>query len=392
MVCELGSCPSFADVIDPSSAAKPADENVTLSLTQQELQSNPQPVPDPQQALQLDLNLPEFTSQSLTQQNLSPTTKLPNLGEPAQPDASILPTQNGALQFKGSLDGDRFLVKQDFNNTKGAPVDVDIATQKIPATTVGWLVSAKPNQTEAVMNMGWRLGENQQLLFSAAQMRGLVDADVDGKANPNLDQHSGGLDYRYFPDQKWLTGIELSGYSSGSQSQFLPATMTDDNQQHIAGGNLVGVRLGVESAPLQDARLKIGLGSERLTYDSLYGATPVQNLNTSVKWSQIIMPTVRYNASIEDNGVLRSLSTGLDVNLQNGQQLGVKLARTQSSDGQTSDNAVQLSYTLQFGSKFTPFQTRDSRAPWNSSLMPEVLQRPSYLPKSVLSRPDSSIN
>lgn len=378
LICELGSPPSFADVIDANSSPAPADNNVIQSLTQ----------------LPLDLTPPDLPAQAPPRpgSGSGTVTLLPNLGEPAQPDASVLPTPNGTLQFKGSLDGDRFLVKQDFNNAKGAPVDVDLATQKIPDTTVGWLVSAKPNQTEAVMNMGWRLGENQQLLFSTAQMRGLVDADVDGKSNPNLSQHGGGLDYRFFVDQKWLTGIELSGYSSGSQSQFLPATMTDDNQQHIAGGNLVGVKLGLESAPLHDSKLKIGVGSERLSYDSLSGVTPIQNLNTSIKWSQIIMPTVRYNASIEDNGVLRSLSTGLDVNLQNGQQLGFKLAHTQSSDGLTTDSAVQLSYTLQFGNKFAPFQAKDSTTPWNSSLMPEVLQRPSYLPKSLLSKPDSSLN
>ena len=332
-----------------------------------------------------DIIIPPLSLQSVT-----PAIMLPSLADPAAPDASLLPTQNGTLQFKGNLDGNRFLIKQDFSSAKGAPVDVNIATQKIPETTVGWLVSAKPDQTEAIMNMGWRVGGNQQLLFSAAQLRGTVDVDADGKTNPNLNQTSGGLNYRYFVDRSWLSGVELSGYTS--QSQSLSPSSADDSAQRIAGSNLVGMRLGLESSPLPDAKLKIGIGSERLTYDSLSGIDPVQNLNTSIKWSQIIMPTVKYSASLEGSGAGRNLSTGFDFNLRNGQQLGVKVARSQSNDGQAPDNAVQLSYSLQFGNKFTPFQPKADKAPWNSSLVPEVLQRPGYLPKSVLSKPDSATN
>lgn len=329
-------------------------------------------------------------AQPISVQSVTAPIVLPSLADPIPPDASLLPTQNGALQFKGSLDGDHFLIKQDFNSAKGAPVNVDIATQKIPETTVGWLLSAKPDQTEAIINMGWRLGGNQQLLLSAAQLRGTVDADFDGKSNPNLNQTSSGLNYRYFVGRSWLTGVELSGYTS--QSQTLSPASTDDSSPRIAGSNMLGMRLGLESSPLPDAKLKIGIGSERLSYDSLSGIDPVQNLNTSIKWSQIIMPTVKYSATLEGNGAGRNLSTGFDFNLRNGQRLGVKVARSQSNDGQLTDNAVQLSYSLQFGNKFTPFQPKADKAPWNSSLVPEVLQRPGYLPKSVLSKPDTSTN
>jgi hypothetical protein len=317
------------------------------------------------------------------------TISLPNIPEPAvQSNASLLPTQNGVLQLKGNLDGDHFLIRQNFNSTRGVPVDFDYVTQKIPDTTVGWLLTSKPDKTEAIMNLGWRLGGNQQLVVSTAQMRATVDADIDGRTNPNLNQTSGGLNYRYFPDRPWLSGIELSGYSSQGQSL---STASDDSQ-HIAGSNLVGMHVGLEASPLPDAKLKIGVGSERLSYDSLSGIEPVQNLNTSIKWSQIVTSTVKYSAAIEGNANARNASTGFDFNLRNGQQLGFRVARTQTNDGQPPDNALKLSYTLQFGNKFTPFQSKPDQAPWSSSLVPEVMQRPSYLPKSVLSKPDSSFN
>ncbi|PRC92838.1 hypothetical protein [Solimicrobium silvestre] len=325
--------------------------------------------------------------------NSSSEVALPNIPEPAPIDASLMPTQSGSLQFKGALDGARFSVMQDFKGEKGASLDVDFTTQKIPETTLGWLVSAKPDQAETVMNMGWRFGANQQLIFSLAQLHGTVNVDSDGNHNLNLNQFSSGLNYRYFIDKRWFTGLEFSGYTSASQSQFLPtATVSGDNQQHIAGSSLYGMRVGLETSPLPDAKLKIGIGSERLSYDSLSGTDPILSVNTSIKWSQVLFPTVKYNASLEGNAQERNLSTGFDFNLRDGHQLGVKLAHTQWNDGQISDNAIRFAYTYQFGKKFKPFLSQASKAPWNSSLVPEVLERPGYLPNSVLSKPDSSLN
>lgn len=332
----------------------------------------------------------QTVTQSPLRQNPPLPILLPSLGDPVQMDATLLPTTNGSLQFKGNIDGNRFLIKQDFNNAKGAPFDVDIATQQIPDTTVGWLISTKPDRAEAIMNMGWRVGSNQQFLFSGAQLRGMVEPDTDVKSTLNLNQTTGGLNYRYFMNRSWLSGIELSGYAT--QSQTFASTASDASQGRIAGSNLIGLQLGMEASPLPAAKLKIGIGSERLSYDSLSGAEPTQNLNTSIKWSQVLMPTVKYHASVEGNNTERNLSTGLDFNLRDGQQVGFTVARTQWNDGQTTDNAVQFSYTVRFGSKFTTFQPKANKAPWNASLVPEVLQRPSYLPKSVLSKPDSSLN
>ena len=314
-------------------------------------------------------------------------TSLPNLPEPALPDASLLPTQSGSLLLKGSFNGDRIIVKQNFASAKGAPIDLDVVSQKIPDTTLGWLMSSTPLKTEAVVNLGWRLGGNQQILFSTAQLRGMVSTEQDGKAGGNLNQYTSGLNYRYFVNRQWLTGLEWSGYVSESPG-LNPAV---DSQQHNAANNLIGMRLGVEASPLPDSKLKIGIGGERFSSDALSGAEAVQSLNTSIKWSQILLPTVKYNAGLEDNGVQRSISTGLDFNLRNGQQLGLKLAHTQWSAGQNPDYLVQLSYSLQFGKKFMPFQTKAGNA-WNAGLVTEVLQRPSYLPKSVLSKPESNIN
>ncbi len=307
---------------------------------------------------------------------------LPDIPEPAQFDGSLVGLQNGAVQLKGSIDGDQFSIKPVFSNAKGVPVDAGIVSQKIPATTVGWLLSSKPDKTEAVMNMLWRTGGNQQLLFSAAQLHGTVDVEADGKVN--LSQTSGGLNYRYFIDRPWLTGLELSGYTSEGQGLYT----LGENLPHVTAGNLVGMRMGLEATPFPDAKLKIGIGSERLSYDYLSGSESLQNLNTSIRWSQILMPTVKYNATLEGKGAERILATGLDINLYNGQQLGVKLAHTQWSDGQPTDNVVQLTYKMQFGKTFVPFQFKGDNTPWNSSLTNEVLQRPGYLPKSVLSSPN----
>lgn len=312
---------------------------------------------------------------------------LPDIPEPAKFDTNVIPLQNG-VQVKGSIDGDQFLIKPDFNNAKGVLVDAGIVSQKIPATTMGWMLSSRPDKTEAVMNMGWRPGSNQQLLFSAAQLHELVNSDIDGKLNLNLNQTSGGLDYRYFIDRPWLTGLELSGYTSEHQG----INSVIDNQSRFTVGNIFGMRLGLEAAPLPDAKLKIGFGGERLSYDSLSGYEAQQNLNTSIRWSQILMPTLKYNAAIEGRGAERILATGLDINLQNGQQLGLKLAHTQWSDGQPTDNVVQLTYNLQFGKKFTPFQFKGDNTPWNSSIANEVLQRPGYLSKAVTTKPETGPN
>ena len=310
------------------------------------------------------------------------TIVLPDLPEPAQFDSSLVGLQNGGMQLKGSFDDERFFIKPELSNAKGVPLETDLVSQKIPETTVGWMLSSRPDKTEAVMNIGWRAGSNQQLLFSAAQLHGTFDVDTDSKAV--LNQTIGGLNYRYFIDRSWLSGIELSGYTSESQGLNFQA----ENQQRSAVGNLVGMRLGLEASPLPDAKLKLGFGGERLAYDSLSGLEPQQNLNTSIRWSQILMPSVKYNALFEGKGAERIIATGLDINLYNGQQLGVKLARTQWNDGQAADNLVQLTYRMQFGKKFVPFQFRGDNAPWNANLANEVLQRPGYLPKSVLSSPN----
>ena len=312
---------------------------------------------------------------------------LPSLGEPVPADGGLVPMGSGSLQVKGSLDGDRYTINQDFTNPSGALLDVDMATRKIPQTTVGWLVSAQPNKAETVMNLGWRFGDNQQLLVSAARLRSAVQSDVGSRINPVGSQITSGVDYRYFLGQHWLSGIDLSGYTSSSPSQS-----TQDSQDHLAGTNLYGVMLGLEASPLQGSQLKIGLGTEHVVYDSLTSSELVQNLNTSVKWSQVLWPSVKYSASVVDNATQRNVSTGLDINLSDGQQLGIQVERTQYNDGQTSDHGVQLTYSLQFGSKSTPFQTKSGQTPWNASLFPEVMQRPAYLPETVLSRPDSRLN
>ena len=307
---------------------------------------------------------------------------LPDIPEPAQFNSSLIGQSDGSLQLKGSIDGAQFSIKPVFTTTKGVPVDAGIVSQKIPATTVGWMLSSKPDKTEAVMNMVWRSGGNQQLLFTAAQLHGMVDVEMDGRTN--LNQTSGGLNYRYFIDRPWLSGLELSGYTSEGQGLY----STGENLPHVTASNLVGMRMGLEATPFPDAKLKIGIGSERWSYDSLSGVESLQNLNTSIRWSQILMPTVKYNAVLEGKGAERIVATGLDINLYNGQQLGVKVAHTQWNDGQSPDNVVQLTYNLQFGKKFVPFQFKGDNTPWNSSLTNEVLQRPGYLPKSVLSSPN----
>jgi|GEM_PF-5304331 len=324
------------------------------------------------------------------------TIPLPDLPEPTQNVASLLSAQNGSLRFKSALDGTYFSVMRDFNNENGAPLVLDLATRRISDTTLGWLVSSKPNQTETVMNLGWRFGLNQQLLFSAAQLRELVDAGMDGKQNFSINQRTGGLNYRYFLDTKWITGIEWSGYASSSPSQ---SAGVEDAFQRIAGSNLYGIRLGVETSPLPDAKLHIGFGGQRLSYDSISSTdlaqSSVTGINTSIKWSQILLPTLRYNASMETNGVERNLSTGLDFNWRDGHQLGVKLARTQSltsNDRQATEDAIKFAYTYQFGKKFAPFYPQTNKAPWGASLIPEVLERPDYLPDFVLAKPESSVN
>lgn len=315
------------------------------------------------------------------------TLNLPSLGEPVPTDGGLVPAGNGSLQVKGSLDGDRYQINQDFTNPSGAVLGVDMATRKIPETTVGWLVSAQPNKAETVMNMGWRFGDNQQLMVSAGQLRAAVDTDIGSRINPTGIQHTGGLDYRYFLGNSWLSGVDVSGYASGSPSQS-----TQDNQDHLAGTSVFGLQVGLEASPVAGSKLKIGVGTEHVVYDSLSSTEPVHNLNTSVKWSQVLWPTVQYNASVAGNSLQRNASTGVDINLPNGQQLGVKLARTQFSDGQLPDHGIEFSYTMQFGNKFKPFQAKTVAMPWSTSLVPEVLQRPSYLPETVLSRPDSRLN
>lgn len=324
-------------------------------------------------------------------------TSLPDLAEPTQIDTNLFPTQSGSLKFKGALERTYFSVAQDFNSDDGTHLVLDLATQRIPETTLAWLVSSKKNQIETVMNMGWRFGLNQQLLFSAAQLRELVDFGGDGKQNINLNQLSSGLNYRYFLDHKWLSGLELSGYASSSPGKI----SSGDTFQGIAGSNLYGVRMEVETSPSPDAKLHIGIGRERLTYDNLSGADSMQHpdihINTSIKWSQILLPTLRYKVSLESNGVERNLSTGVDFNWRDGHQLGVKLARTdwiggQGNDGPIPENAIRIAYTYQFGNKFEPYQSHKNKAPWRSSLVPEVLERPSYLPDSVLAKPESSLN
>ena len=314
------------------------------------------------------------------------STSSPDLPEPIQTVTSILPTKNGSLRFKSALDGTVFSIVQDFNSEEGAPLVLDLATQRIPKTTLGWLVSAKQNQIETVMNMGWRFGLNQQLLFSAAQLRELVDSD--NVSNLSLHQLSGGLNYRYFLDKKWLSGIEVSAYASSSPSQLLPALGdASDASQRSVGSNLYGVRFGVETSPLPDAKLHIGLGSERLSYDNL-SSEPIQySVTSNINWNQILLPTLRYNASLKTNGMERYVSTGLDFNWRDGHQLGIKLARTQwlhKVEGPATENAIKLAYTYHFGNKFAPFQSQKGKAPWSASLIPEVLERPGYLPDSVL--------
>lgn len=292
---------------------------------------------------------------------------LPDLPEPQQ-DTSFLPTQSGGLRFKGTLDGTYFSLMQNFNSEAGAPLSLDFATRRIPATTLGWLVSAKPNHRETVMNMGWRFGRNQQLLFSAAQLNELVD--VSEQQSFNLNQLSTGLNYRYFLDKKWLSNIELSSYLSNSPSQF--------------GGQLYGMRVGMQTTPLPDATLMLGVGTERLTYD---GVSSIESKTTTqIQWKHVLFPTLRYNASLKTNGIERRMATGLDFNWRDGHQLGLQVARTNWIDG-AAENAIKFAYTYQFGQKFVPFQMRANKAPWRSSLIPEVLERPNYLPDSVLTKP-----
>ncbi len=324
---------------------------------------------------------------SLAKSGKSTTLLLPDLPEPQKTNASLLPPDDGNLRFKGVLDGTHFSVKRDLN-VENAPIDLDVATQQLPGTTLGWLVSTKPDQTETVMNLGWRFGTNQQFIFSTAKLHGAVNS---GSGNV-MSQFSNGLNYRYFLDKKWLTGIELTGYSSSSAGQYVSGSSADDSLQHIAGSNLYGMRIGVETAPLRDAKLKIGVGSERLSYDSLSRLDPSQQHNTSIHWSQILLPTVKYNASAELSGIEQSLSAGFDFKGRNGQQFGVKLAHTKWNDGQITENAIKFAYTYYFGKKFTPFQEQASKAPWRSSLIPEVLERPEYLPNSVYAKPESVLN
>lgn len=322
-----------------------------------------------------------------------PSTIIPALPEPAPIDMSILPAKNGTVQFKSALDGNYFSYSQNFSNEKSSPIAIDFATHALPDTTVGWLITSKPNQTETVMNLGWRIGSNQQLLVSMAHLHGEVDTDNVSKPQTNLTQYSSGLNYRYFINKPWINGIELSSYASVSSSQYGAASIGgDETIFRIAGSNIVGMRLGLESTPLTDSKLKVGVGTERVSYDLFSGPEASASLNTSIKWSQVFLPTLSYNASIENNASQRKLMTGFDLKLRDGQSLGVKLQRTEMTEWSSSDTAINLAYTYQFGSKFKPFQSQATKASWDSSLIPEVITRPGFLPNVVKAKPDSSFN
>ncbi len=295
---------------------------------------------------------------------------------------------NGVIQLKSAFLGNYVSLSQNFKNN--SPTSLNLATQSIPDTTVGWMILAKPEHTETVMNLGWRFGSDQQLVVSMAQLR--ADVELNNRQN-SLNQYSSGFNYRYFINRQWITGLEWSSYASVAPSQLeMSSINTEERLTRIAGSNLVGMRVGLETNPFADVKLKFDVGSERLSYDMFSGAESSQNVSTSIKWSQILMPTVQYNASMEGTALQRKLVTGLDFNLRDGQRLGIKVARKQLLDGQTADNAINLAYTYEFGKKFNPFQSPLGKAAWQPSLVPEVLQRPVFLPTTLLAKPDGSFN
>ena len=393
----LNSMVLTSTLLTLSSLDVPAPSALLFSQLQPQTQAQAQPQTQPQlqPGFYLQFPMPSEAMGFVSTSLLVPTVHtdyLPRLAEPDFPVATLLSTGSGGVMFKGELDGSRLMISPDFTGTKGNQLDVAFITKKIANTSIGWLVSGRQNQSDTVVTAGWRFGTQQQLLLSVGQQRQKFSDGVGSSSPLTSSQLSSGLNYRYFIDKRWFDGLELSSYYStstgtgiaGMNSASLNGVNTSPAVQ--SGANLSGVLIGLETSPLSQSKLALNLGRERLAPNSGWGGDVTRTTTSSISWSQIIFPTVRYQAKLEDTSVERRFSTGLDLSLSEGQQLGLKLERTAGSDGQVTDSKINISYKLQFGRKSSRFVSPKHTPPWNPSLLSEVQERPAYMPTAVVSK------
>lgn len=375
-------------------------------------------------------DLPDTALQSAAAPSNS--SQLPDLGQPVQKDAAHLNLGPGGISFDGTFDRQKILLTPEFSNETGVSIGVTLASMLGEDAAVGVLLNAGSDKREVLLNAGFKMDERQRFVLTVGQLKQYLDYNfVSGKEKVGLAQNSGGLSYQIQLGSEFLRFLEVNGYIAKTAGRDLAdktfvvdsATLLElwNDPRRIAGGTVAGYQGRLGFSLIEGSFVKVSLGQERLTYDLLNGHERTNRLTSGVEWLQQLPNHFQLKFSADVFASQNRYSIGLDrsISAADGGRhgLGASIVRIQGRDGLGHDTQVKLNYTYAFGTgnrgaggqrALAMPSASDPRldaarpsarglssggptaAGVGSSLLDQVVQRPSYVPSHIVAKIDTT--
>jgi hypothetical protein len=337
----------------------------------------------------------------------SQDTPLPDLGQRPASTSVIRPSGN-RVTLENSSDGKKFLLAPEYSNQNGLGIAAALASLVGDNAAVGILLNVGADKKELLVNAGYQPDAGNRFILSVGQLRQFFDiAFPSGAEKAEMTQTSGGLSYQFYLGRELLNYLELNGYLADTPSRSLgdktfsvdTATLYElwNDQRRIAGGRVTGLQGKLGLTPLPGGTVKLGFGSERLTYDYLTGSQSVDRLTGGAEWQQKLGNGFAFNLGGDSAAAASRYTLGLTHSAPTegggNSQLGIGLIAIRGRDGMRDDNQVKLSYTATFdGARKTaaahPASGNAMNAPAWGSMLDQVALRPLYLPMQAIAKLD----
>lgn len=325
----------------------------------------------------------------------------------------------GGISAQGRYKGIKLAVTPEYSKHTGVSLGVALASMLGDNAAVGILVRGGDDKKEILLNAGFNLGNSQQLILSAGQLKQSLDFSFpSGTERVDMAQDSAGIGYQLQLGQEFLRYLEVNGYVSRTASRDLAdktffvdtATLYElwNDPRRVAGGRISGLQGRLGFTPLQGSLVKVSLGYEHLRYDLLAGNDSMQRPTAGLEWQQQLGQGYRLLLGAERFASQDRYTAGVERSLSdaNGRHsIGLNLIGVQGRAGIGNDQQVQLAYSYSFGrspagsmpqpGQRPPMRSMAGEAPagqpqLGGNLLDRVATRPGYMPSRVVAKVDTT--
>ena len=293
-----------------------------------------------------------------------------------------------SLAVYHQTDTSRFRIGPRWSEQYGWAIDARGGMMLSEALAVGLVVTFGENDRELVFNTGLQLDDTTIIIGTLAGHQQNVRV---GDEREWVDQLEGGISLRSDDGVGFIGGYEANAYATRSSTGGSLAT-----------GTILGAEYNVLMNPIEGMTARLGAGYEKITWDD--GSDPTEGWTANINVTQKVGETVSLKAGIDLGQSEDRYTAGTEFlladNGNSNSRLGLEYSYIVDKDGGDDDQRLSAYWRMGFGEGsdhaassamgYGGDVTLPAEADYDHErIMTAVMEKPDYLPTSVLARSDS---